>query len=274
MEQLLVVSNQKLTLVNTRADVGMADAVARLQTESDYNSALQQFDLQKLTIKQAKTDLALLLNLKPEQDLIISDTIIADSTLIWSEILENLFKNPEYQIAQSNVSVKEQLVKETAAQRYPSIKLSAGYDFYQTNFNAGNQRLVRNSGPAIGLNLAMPVYNGNQLKTLLEVARINAANAKIYEQSTKTSLEIKALKLYSTYTTLLQQIRIQQTNYQLASDLLFVVMQKYQVNQATVLEAKTAQASFENAAYMLTNLSYSALAAEVELKKMIFKLQN
>ena len=44
------------------------------------------------------------------------------------------------------------------------------------------------------------------------------------------------------------------------------MLQKFQLSQATILELNAAQKSFEDAAYRLTNLSYAAKIAEVELK--------
>jgi outer membrane protein TolC len=46
------------------------------------------------------------------------------------------------------------------------------------------------------------------------------------------------------------------------------VLQKFQLGQATILELNAAQKSFEDAAFRLTNLNYTAKIAEVELKKI------
>ena len=49
-------------------------------------------------------------------------------------------------------------------------------------------------------------------------------------------------------------------------------MQNFQVNQATILDVKAAQTSFEEAAYLLVNLKYAAKTAEIELKQLTYKL--
>jgi outer membrane protein TolC len=50
-------------------------------------------------------------------------------------------------------------------------------------------------------------------------------------------------------------------------------MQKFNLGQATILDVKAAQTSYENAAYLLVNLLYSAKVAEIELKQLTYSLQ-
>ena len=53
-----------------------------------------------------------------------------------------------------------------------------------------------------------------------------------------------------------------------------MVMQRFKVNQATILDVKAAQASYETTGYQLVNLAYSAKIAEIELKRLCYQLGN
>jgi len=46
------------------------------------------------------------------------------------------------------------------------------------------------------------------------------------------------------------------------------------LGQATIIDVKQAQQSFENASYRLINLTYTAKIAEVELKRLASQLGN
>jgi outer membrane protein len=70
----------------------------------------------------------------------------------------------------------------------------------------------------------------------------------------------------------LQQLNSQQTNYELSQKLVNIILQKFQLNQSTILDIKAAQSSFENAGYLLVNLQYAAKIAEIELKRLVYKL--
>jgi outer membrane protein len=70
----------------------------------------------------------------------------------------------------------------------------------------------------------------------------------------------------------LQQYISQQENYKLARKLLDLTMLRFQLRQATIIEVREVQKSFENAGYLLVNLSYAAKAAEIELKRLTYTL--
>jgi outer membrane protein len=62
-------------------------------------------------------------------------------------------------------------------------------------------------------------------------------------------------------------------NYKLSQQLLDLVLQRFQLRQATIVEVKNAQQSFEESGFRLVNLSYAAKASEIELKRLANQLQ-
>jgi outer membrane protein TolC len=58
----------------------------------------------------------------------------------------------------------------------------------------------------------------------------------------------------------------------MSSQLVDVVLQQFNLGQATILDVKAAQNSFETSAYLLVNLIYSAKVAEIELKRLTYSL--
>lgn len=272
IENTLEVSNQKLEILDVKNKVGMADAAEMLQAQSDVNSAEQQLELQKLLIEQNKSDLLQLISARKQHSFQISDSIQVDRTLQLDSILGSLNRNTQLLTAEQQIQVNEQLVKEVSAQRYPSVKLNAGYDFYQADINSGNTLLNRNYGPSAGLSLQIPIFNGTIYKTQADVARINVTNARLEKENLTYSLQTQATKLYRSYSTTLKQIELQKDNFAMNKKLLSVVMQQFHLGQATILDVKAAQTSFENAAYLLVNLTFSAKVAEIELKQLTYSL--
>jgi len=274
IQNTLDVSNQKLDIVNVKKNVGMADAVEILQAQSDVNSAEQLLELQKMVIEQNKADLLLLISSKSNKPFSVIDSIRVDETLQLDSIINYLNRNPQYLSAEQQIMIDEQIVKEVSAQRYPSVKLNAGYDFYQANLNKGTINMNQNYGPTAGINMQIPIFNGNIYKTQKDVAKIRVDNSKLEKERLENSLTTQATKLYRTYSTTLQQIESQRKNFEITKQLVDVVMQQFHVSQATILDVKTAQTSFETAAYLLVNLLYSAKVAEIELKQLTYSLGN
>jgi outer membrane protein TolC len=273
IQNSLDVSNQKLDIINVKSKVGMADAAEVLQAQSDVNTAEQLLALQQMVIEQNKADLLLLISAKTQFSYYIGDTIAVDASLRLDSILNYLNRNPQYLSAEQQILIDQQLVKEVSAQRYPSVKLNAGYDLYQTDLNKGNMLMSRNYGPTAGVTLQVPVFNGFIYKTQKDVAKIRVDNSMLEKESLLYSLSAQAANLYRSYSTTLQQLETQRVNFDLTRQLVEVVLQKFNLGQATILDVKAAQSSFENAAYLLVNLKYSAKVAEIELKQLIYKLE-
>jgi outer membrane protein TolC len=205
---------------------------------------------------------------------LVTDSIIIDQSLQLDSIINFLSRNPKYLSAEQQILIDEQIAKEVSAQRYPSIKLNAGYDYFHANMNKGTMTLNQNYGPTAGINMQIPIFNGNNYKTQKDVAKINVNNSKLEMESLLNTLTTQAIKTFRTYSTTLQQIESQRKNFEMTKQLVDVVMQQFHVSQATILDVRAAQTSFENAAYLLVNLLYSAKVAEIELKQLTYSLGN
>ena len=77
-----------------------------------------------------------------------------------------------------------------------------------------------------------------------------------------------ATKSWEAYISNLTLIESERQNYLLAQKLLNLITQKFQFGQATIVDIRVAQQSFENSGYRLNNLSYTAKVAEITLRQL------
>jgi outer membrane protein len=82
-----------------------------------------------------------------------------------------------------------------------------------------------------------------------------------------------AVKTYQTYQSSIEQLENQKKNYALSKQLLDLTLQRFELIQATIIDVREAQRSFEEAGYRLINLNYAAKSAEIELKRLSNTLQ-
>lgn len=272
IQTTLDVSQKKSDIITERMKVGMAHDADILQARIDVNMAEQNLKSQQLMIEQQKTSLQELMGVKQFFSYTITDSIIADKSLQKESILNYLENNPQYLSSEQQIKINEQIVKELKAQRFPSVKINTGYNFTYNNSSAGFNLFTQNYGPTVGATLQIPLYNGSIYKTQQDVAMYNVKNAELEKESLLNSLKSDAVKTWLSYENTLEQIESQQTNYENAGKLVDLVLQKFQLNQATIIDLKTAQASYENAGYMLVNLQYAAKIAEIELKRLVYGL--
>ncbi|MBS1641020.1 MAG: TolC family protein [Bacteroidetes bacterium] len=265
-------SKKQLELVEIKKNVGMANNADLFQSQIDLNARLQDYKAQELIVAQAKTDLLTLLSVKPDSVITIIDTIIVEKNIVLDNILNNINTNSDLLSADNQIKINELIEKQTAAQRYPALRFSTGVNFGRT-VNGGGQILLNQSyGPFAGLSVGIPIYSGGVYKKQQQVAQVNTKIAKTQKQNLLLSLQNDAIKTYQAYTNNLSQLTLQQNTYEIALQLVQLTQQRYQLAQATILELREAQKSYEDAVYRLINLSFAAKAAAIELKRLENKL--
>ncbi|MGI8952324.1 MAG: TolC family protein [Chitinophagaceae bacterium] len=264
----IAVSQQKLDIIKVQQSVGLANNADLFQAEVDLNTTLQTSQSQQLIIDQSKTELLRLMNVKIDSTINIEDTILVDSTIRYDDINLGLQNNADILAAADQIKINELIVKETAALRYPSIRVSTGYNYARSQTQAGFTLLNQSYGPFLGLSLAIPIYNGSAYKRQQKVAEINIQSAELQRQNLIKDYTADAVKMYEAYQNNLQQLQTAKQNYLLSQQLLALVLQRFQLRVATIVDLKIAQQSFENAGFVLINLSFAAKSAEIELKRL------
>ncbi|GGH82181.1 outer membrane protein TolC [Filimonas zeae] len=273
IDQSIQVAQQKLDIIKTQQTVGLANNADLFQAQLDVTALIQTQAQQQLVIAQAKTELLRLLTLKSDSLITIQDTITVDKGILLANIEQRLASNPDIVAAAQQVAINGYIVKETASQRYPSLRANGGYNFVYNKSAAGDTRLNNSYGPTLGVSLAIPIYNGLAFKRQQRAAEIDVKTAELQRQTLVRDYSANMVKNYQSYTSTLQQLEREQTNYGIAQQLLDLVLKRFQLKQATIVEVRQAQQSFEEAGYRLVNLNFAAKAAEIELKRLGSLLQ-
>ncbi|MDB5277787.1 MAG: outer rane efflux protein [Ferruginibacter sp.] len=272
IEKSIDASNQQLQIVQARQSVGLANNADLFQAQIDLNALVQAKQSQQLIIDQAKTELLRQLTVNSDSSIAIQDTIIVDRNIQLDNVLNKLNKNADIIAAQDQVQINELVVKETAALRYPSIRATTGYNFSRNKAAAGNLLLNQSYGPTVGLSVGIPIYNGSIYRRQQKVAEINVNNAVLDKQILIRDYSAQVVKSFQSYTSTLKQLETEQQNYTLSNQLLELALQRFQYKQATIVDVKNAQQSFEASGYRLVNLNYAAKTAEIELKRLANEL--
>ncbi len=272
LQQSIDLSKKQLELIQAKQAIGLANNADLFQSQIDLNTRMQDMQTQQLIVDQAKTDLLNLISVNPDSLIIIKDTITIDRDIKLADVMNTITVNPQIISLDQQIKINELIEKETAAQRYPSLRANTGLNYGRTQSGAGQLLLNQSYGPFIGLSVTVPIYSGGVIKRQEKVANINTQNAKLQKESALLSYQSNVIKTYQSYTNNMQQMQTQQNTYQLSQQLVDLSLQRFQLSAATIIEIREAQKSFEAAGYTLVNLSYAAKIAEVELKRVSGKL--
>jgi outer membrane protein len=273
LRQSISVSQQRLDLLRVRKEVGLSNNADLFQAQLDLTTLVQNLKGQDLIISQAVTTLQNLMSVKPDTTVLITDTVIViDRNINLDTVRNAMMRNPQILAAAHQVNVSEFIEKEVTAQRYPTVRATTGYNFQSSKSAAGFSLLNQSFGPFLGVNVAIPIYNGSIFKRQQRVAEINTKNAALQRDNLVIDFEASAMRSYQIYTNTLDLLNTQQQNYTLARELLDLVMQRIQLGQGTIVDARIAQESFETEGYRLVNLNYAAKIAEIEMKRLANQL--
>jgi outer membrane protein TolC len=145
--------------------------------------------------------------------------------------------------------------------------VNAGYNYNRTKNSQGFSLLNLNYGPYASLSLNVPIFNGGIYKRQEQIAGFNVKTAQLQRDTLVMNYTSNAVKNWQAYNNNLKQLQTARANYDLSQKLLNLVLQRFQLRQATIVEVKNAQQSFENAGYILINVSFAAKSAEVQLRR-------
>jgi outer membrane protein TolC len=272
IQKSIDVFQKRLDLLEARKEAGLANNADIYQAKLDLNQQKQALQTQYLIIKQSKADLLQSMIQSPDSVIVIDDKIAIDKNLSLENIKGALPSNPDYVAAATQITINQLIEKETAALRMPSLRATTGFNLNSNKSAAGFILLNQSYGPFFGVNLSVPLYNGSVFKRQGQVAAINTRSAKLQQENVALTLETNAVKTFNAYTNALAQLQTETDNYALSGQLLDLVMQRFELAEATIIDVRQAQQSFENAGYRLVNLQYTAKIAEIELNRLVSKL--
>jgi len=273
IDQSIIASEKRLEILEARRSAGLANNTDMFQAQIDLNALIQNRKSQDLVVGVAKTELLRLLNMDPQQSIAVEDTIVVDKQVELPDILDQLRSNPDLRSANQQVRIQELVALEIKALRYPTVRFNLGYNYSRNQSAAGFNLLNQSNGPNANISLNIPIYNGSAFKRQQHVAEIDVSNARIQYQSLERDYSSQAVKTYQSYRNALEQLALETKNYEISSQLLDLTLQRFELIQATIIDLREAQKSFEEAGYRLVNLSFAAKVAEIEMKRMVSLLE-
>ena len=268
IEKSIEASEQRVAIVKTRQEIGVANQADLLQSSLDLNALLQAKQNQLLVLDQVKADLFNSMVVPANSNYVFTDSIQVDQKMILSDVESKMKAHPLLQSAQQLINVNQFLEKETKALMYPTLRANSGFNYNSNKSAAGFILLNESYGPFLGFNLSIPIYAGTASERAYKNAQISTVSAKIQYDNTAQTLATELFKTYQNYQNSLKQTPVEIENFKMSDALLSLVMERFKLGEATIVDVKQAQQSFETAGFRLTSLQFSAKIAEIELKRM------
>jgi len=274
VNQLLRISEERYKLIEVRLTAGLANNTDLYLAQLDLDTRRQNVISQQTLIKNAYTDLNVLIDYPADSVYTVDEAIATNNGLQKQKLDSSFANNPELLIAENQVNIALQSQKEFQSVRLPLIRLNTAYGYNLQQSQGGFTLLNENYGPSAGISFTMPLYNGNVNVNNIAIAKLQSKNAQLYQQQTTLTMRGSFEQAWQRYQNTLVQVSNDEKSVKTAEEYMKLMEQRYKLGQSTVIDYREAQRSYEETNYRLISNRYILKIAETDLLRLTGALVN
>ncbi|MCF6129007.1 TolC family protein [Flavobacterium sp. AS60] len=269
IDTAIVISQERVNTAQNRFNIGKASKLevlnAQVDLNSDKSSQLKQLEL----IKTTKIRLNEILARDVQTDFVVTDKIMVDELLKYDELKSSAeSQNPQIQVQLLTKNSAEQQLKQVKAGRYPTVRITSGYNLTRSEASLGFVTQSSGRGLVYGINASVPIFNGNQQNRNEKIAKVQLENATVTLEQQKLSLESQLNSAFTSYLTNLELTKVEAKNLDIAEQNLDITLSKFKIGTITPIEFRTAQQNFLDAKVRYSNAMYLTKIYEITLKEL------
>lgn len=269
LEATMAISNQRLDLAKNRFSIGKASKLEVLNAQVDLNTDKVSLLRQKELYTNTKTALNETLARDSSTNFMVVENIVIDDQLILTDLMDLAVKqNPLLQAQIISKRVSELQLKQVKAGRYPTVRVTTGYNFGQSQSSLGFITQSTSRGLNYGFNASLNLFDGLAQNRNEKIATIQIQTTTIQIEQQSLALKSQLTIAYQTYLTNLELIGLEEKNEAIAKQNLDITLDKFRIGTITTLEFRTAQLNYVNAKVRFSNAQYLAKLSEIALREI------
>ena len=269
IDSAIVISNQRVTTAQNRYSIGKAAKLEVLNAQVDLNTDKSLLLSQKEIYKNTKIKLNELLARDLQTEFKVIQEITFEEPLTYEELKALATKqNPQLQAQILNKKIADLNLKQVKGNRYPTVRLTSGYNFTRSEASLGFITQSSGQGFVYGVSASVPIFNGFLQNKREKVAKYEVDNASLLLNQQKLALESQMATFYQSYETNLELIKVEEENVAIAKQNLDITLAKFRIGTITTIEVRTAQQNFIEASVRYATAQYNTKLSEINLKEL------
>ncbi|HKX85827.1 MAG TPA: TolC family protein [Flavobacterium sp.] len=269
LDTTIVISKQRLKTAENRFTIGKASKLEVLNAQVDLNTDSSTLLKQKELYETTKIRLNELLARDLTINFQVVEEVVVDDKLQLAE-LKSLTEtqNMQLQLAMITKRVAELELKQTKANRYPTVRLNTGYTFVETESSLGFTSATSSRGLNYGVTATLPIFNGFSQNRNEKVAKLQVENSALIAEQQKQMINAQLASAYQTYITNVELAKLEESNEAIAKKNLEITLDKFKIGTIPTIEFRNAQENYVNAIARNSSAKFQAKISEIVLQQI------
>jgi outer membrane protein len=273
IEEQIALSEDRYRLAKYRFEIGVGVKPDMLQAQIDVNAQRGARLAQLALIDQYRQNLNQLMNIAPERQYKVSDTIPVQTNLTLGGLQSGLEEtSTTLQLARKNIDIAGLTVRERRAERLPVISLNSAYNFTNNEnnsvINPAQPLTSQNKGFNYGISASIPILNNFNTRRLIRQAEQSVSYQQTIYESQRADITTGLYNAYCNYQLQQEIVVLEESNIELVKENLFIARERYRLAATTFLELREAEQSLQAAYDRLISARYNMKVAETELLRL------
>jgi len=263
------ISEERVKIAQAELEVGTGSRFDLRQAQVDLNDDKSSLLREELNLMQAKTLLNTLMGVDVKTEFSVVDTIIFREDIVYEDILLTAKeKNVQLKLAEENRIISELDINLARSEIFPSITLNAGYNFTESESEAGLLQVNRNYGFNYGVTASLNLFNGLNTRREIENAEVRLKNSELIYNEALQAVDAAIINVFNKYENSKQIVELEKQNLAAAEENLDIALERLKLGNITPLEFRETQIDLFNAKSRLVAAQYEAKSAETELLRL------
>jgi outer membrane protein len=267
LQETIKFFEERKQIAESRFTIGTAPKTDFLQAQVDLNQQKGNLLSIENSVRIAKANFNNLLSRTPETAFDVQELIQPDATISFTSLQQkSQTDNYDLLLAQSSLSILVQQKKEIISQRLPSVTLNGSFNLAQSKNDAGFTLYNRNLGPSGNVGVAIPIFQGGNIKRQERVADINIKNQQVVIDQLKNQVNTSLVSAYYNFQNAVNLVDLEKSTLLLIQENNVIATERFRKLAITSLELRQVQLDYINGQTRYINALYMAKLAEAEMK--------